>query len=62
MVNVPQGGREIVLADVTLGNGKTVTVRIGDWLSRVSLAGFVTIVVFQVATERCAMEAAGSTL
>jgi apolipoprotein N-acyltransferase len=40
------GGQQVLVSDVPLGTGKTVTTRLGDWLGWVALAGFAVFTAY----------------
>jgi apolipoprotein N-acyltransferase len=50
----PEGGSEVVIADVTLGEeGNTIYTRLGqDWLGYLSLAGFIFFMIYPSLVER----------
>ena len=49
----PEGSSQVVIADVTLGEGNTLYTRLGnDWLGYISLAGFVFFIFYPNVVER----------
>ena len=48
----PEGGNDVLVADVQLGNGKSTYHAVGDWLGWISLAGFAFFTVFQMVVEQ----------
>lgn len=48
----PEGGNDVLVADVQLGSGKSVYHAVGDWLGWVALAGYAFFIVFQMVVEK----------
>ena len=51
-VDTLEGGREVLLADVAIGQGFTLHPILGDWLGWVSLGGFIFFMVYQSRVEK----------
>jgi apolipoprotein N-acyltransferase len=48
----PNGEAFALVADVPLGTGNTITMRLGDWVGWIALAGMVSFTIFQSVTNR----------
>jgi apolipoprotein N-acyltransferase len=51
------GGQQILVDDVPLGTGQTVTSRLGDWLGWAALAGLIGFTVYMSVEKRNAKQA-----
>ena len=52
-VRTPEGGSQVLIADVTLGEGNTIYTRLGvDWLGYLSLAGFIFFMIYPGVVDR----------
>ena len=47
----PEGGEEVLIADVQLGTGSSPYHFVGDWMGWIALAGFVFFIVYQGIVE-----------
>jgi len=56
----PEGGEEVLIADVKLGTGSSPYHFVGDWLGWVALAGFVFFSIFQGVVEKRAKDDRGT--
>jgi apolipoprotein N-acyltransferase len=55
----PEGGEEVLVADVQLGTGSSPYHTVGDWMGWIALAGFVFFMVFQGVVEKKAKKESG---
>jgi apolipoprotein N-acyltransferase len=56
----PEGGEEVLVADVKLGTGSSPYHFAGDWFGWVALAGFVFFIIFQGVVEKRAKDDSGT--